>query len=59
MTITITSIVEGDGEVSAVPALIRRFGQNLAPDLYVNAPPGSGPAPRLRLPGVSLRSTPG
>ena len=36
--VRIASIVEGHGEVEAVPILIRRLAQSLAPNLAVVAP---------------------
>lgn len=34
--INVTTIVEGDGEVIALPILLRRLNQWLTPDIYVN-----------------------
>ena len=38
MTIQIGCIVEGHGEVAAVPVLIRRVAANLYPELTVSIP---------------------
>jgi hypothetical protein len=38
MTIPIISIVEGHGEVEAVPLLLRRLGLNIRPHYWVDAP---------------------
>lgn len=35
---TVASIVEGDGEVAALPVLLRRLGPWLTPDCYVDVP---------------------
>ena len=37
--VTVASIVEGDGEVRAVPILLRRIAEQVAPNRYVNVPP--------------------
>ncbi len=37
-TVWIGCVVEGDGEVSALPVLIRRIAQRLSPDLSVDVP---------------------
>ncbi len=36
---TVVCIVEGDGEVSALPVLLRRLGEKYAPSHWVNVPP--------------------
>ena len=36
---TVVCIVEGDGEVSALPVLLRRLGEKYAPGQWVNVPP--------------------
>jgi len=38
MRVTIACIVEGDGEVEAVPLLLRRLGQQMDPPVFVEAP---------------------
>ena len=38
MTVKIGSIVEGQGDVAAVPLLIRRIAAELYPELAVNTP---------------------
>lgn len=37
--VTVVSIVEGDGEVAALPVLLRRLGGWLSPGVAVNIPP--------------------
>jgi hypothetical protein len=37
-TVTIATIVEGHGEVEAVPVLLRRIVADMAPGLYINVP---------------------
>ena len=37
-TVWIGCVVEGDGEVSALPILIRRIAQRINPDVYVEVP---------------------
>ncbi|MFT7172367.1 MAG: hypothetical protein ACI9NQ_000578 [Paracoccaceae bacterium] len=39
MTITIPTIVEGQGEVRALPILLRRLGELYCPEHYLNIPP--------------------
>ena len=39
MTVQISCIVEGYGEVEAVPILIRRIGESLYPELQIRTPP--------------------
>lgn len=39
MTITIPTIVEGQGEVRALPILLRRLGELYFPDCYLKIPP--------------------
>ncbi len=36
---TVVSIVEGDGEVAALPVLLRRIGNWLSPEMHVNVEP--------------------
>lgn len=38
MTLTIATVVEGQGEVAAVPVLLRRILAEIAPDTYVGLP---------------------
>lgn len=38
MTLTVSTIVEGHGEVQALPLLLRRIGQWLNPDVYIDVP---------------------
>ena len=38
MKVTIVCIVEGDGEVEAVPLLLRRLGQNMNPPVILEVP---------------------
>lgn len=50
--VTIASIVTGEGEIEAVPLLIRRIAHELAPGLHVHAPrPQRVPESRLVKPG--------
>jgi hypothetical protein len=49
MTITISCVVEGDGEVEAVPILIRRIAELVKPDSLVRIPRP------IRLPKTKLR----
>ncbi|MGH9152377.1 MAG: DUF4276 family protein [Acidimicrobiales bacterium] len=52
MTCTISCVVEGHGEVSSVPILLRRIAQSLNPAVVVSVPPPLRvPADRLRRPG--------
>jgi Domain of unknown function (DUF4276) len=37
-TVTIATVVEGHGEVEAVPVLLRRIVADVAPGLYINVP---------------------
>lgn len=57
MNIRIICIVEGHGDVKAVPILIRRVIQNIAPALYVDIPtPIRVPKTRLVRPGELERA---
>jgi hypothetical protein len=38
VAIVIATVVEGHGEVEAVPVLLRRIAADVAPDLYINVP---------------------
>lgn len=46
--IVVASVVEGDGEVSALPILIRRIGQVFCPETYINV------LKPIRMPASSL-----
>lgn len=49
-TVNVFPIVEGHGEVSAVPVLIRKLGEALFPDLYINVlQPFRQPKDRLKI----------
>lgn len=51
MTLTISCIVEGHGEVSSIPILLRRIAESLDPTLVVSVPhPLRVPADKLRRP---------